>query len=382
MSAANEIAPALAVVVPDGWRLASLQLDDPSGQATLDVTVAAADGAGLDEFAAARAEEMANRLNDYASEAMHRPDLPGGEVLAHPFSWQPDVGPRLAQTALYRLVGGLAYVAVLTAAQAPTNEELVRLAELVARLDVTHGDVVRDYSTAELTALAEIAGGTSFPGTGEHAFASPEARDAAERALVARGTIRGVDGEGRAHLDPVEARLVSVAMHPDMVISVEHRNAGGTGRMLLYVTPGGAVAHHASESGIHRLESVPPSLVGAMVGRFTGIVERTAATDAPIAVDRTTFDRVRASARDLDSGTEDVETRRLKEVLGSVRSSSQVQAVPRGRMDGDSLAWLDCGDRGLWLTGDEARGVVVQPVTLGELSARFDSLLAPAGATP
>ena len=249
---------------------------------------------------------------------------------------------------------------------------------------MTHGDVVRDYSTAELTALAEVAGGTSFPGTGEHTFASPEVREAAERALVARGTIRGVDGEGRAHLDPVEARLVNISMRPETVISVEHRDAAGTGRMLLYITADGAVAHHASDSGIHRLESVPPSLVGATVGRFTGIEERTPAPDAPIAVDRTTFDRLRGRRTRVTStpGTRMATRSASRKLLAAVRSSSLVQAVPRERSAEDPLAWLDCGDRGLWRTREEGGEVVAEPVTVEELSAQFDSLVAPEGAAP
>src|SRR3954468_23511454 len=85
-------------------------------------------------------------------------------------------------------------------------------------------EVALRYSVEELTAIAELAGLGSFPGTGEHVLEQPRERQAARRALVARGTVSAGPG-GALAFEQAERALLGCALRPGAVLSVAHGGA-------------------------------------------------------------------------------------------------------------------------------------------------------------
>jgi hypothetical protein len=353
----------LNVAMPGSWSVASIELVDP-GRAWISVAATVADGETLEAIATRHEAGLRGRLPGY--QAGETQSVDDGAMAIRRYRWQADGAPEtLEQATIYRLAGEVMYVAMLSGPAAASPEAVEAARQIVGSLSASSADVVRNYSVDELTALAELGGRPSFPGTGGHVFADDAARTAARAALLARGSILGVDNERRTFLAPTDARLVATVLQSKAVIDVEHHRGRSAERVLIHIGPHESVTQVAGAAGVHRFESVPTVAVADWVALMTEIGMRSTPAGEPMTIGTATFRALRAgTAQAGDNATE-----RVDAVLRAAVSSCRI-----ARTFGEpavELRWLDCAGSGLWLVTPEDGRVEIAPVSSDELARRL-----------
>ena len=354
----------VSVAPPQGWAVSSTTLTGLPGDAKLVLERQKLDSeAAVDDLAAEHDHLLAGRIDGYVSQPLTTVASPTGRVLARRF--QGETGSGGYQ--VYAAGAGVGAVATVTADEL-SDDDLHRIAQLLSTSVTPLAPTwARTYSVEELTALAELAGSKSFPGTGEYVLQNGQ-RASARRALLARGTLAKPTADGRTPIDAVDARLVTTGLYPDAVITVVVRRAGREEQLLVYAAPGLSVAHRASPDGVHRLEGVPTAWVGAVVSRFARVEDRPVPSAEPIKLGRETFRQVIARRDVSDGGAE------LAQLLESLVTSCHLRSVPgpAAQVASVDMTWFDCGDRGNWLVEAHGDEVTARPVSLLELSALFE----------
>lgn len=353
-----------------------LAFGHPAGRAQLSVGASAADGEAVDHLAARHADAIEG-LPEYNGKPMVSRMVSEVPLLLRHYGWRPQGGERLEQVALYRADGDVAWVGILTAEQHPSPKQVDAAAEIVSTLTHESQTLTRDYSVEELTALAELHGAPGFPGV-EHAFPNSSARLSAHRALTARGTLRP-GGDGVYGLDPLDLRLIGLALAPLSTVTVDYQGDVGSIRRTLYVGSEVSLLRTPTIAGVHRLTAVPTTRLGALLGELTQLHERPPAPGGALSVSDETFRTLRDAAlvgriEEADAPEADVE--RLRAVLASVVSSShlRMRGTSGGSMHGGELVWLDAGELGLWRLRPLSGRVSLEPLALGELGRAFDEL--------
>jgi hypothetical protein len=260
------------VVAPPGWSIGSTTGVPPGGETTVRVTrVPVGRDDTLESVAAREGARLAAELSGYQEESLERRATSAGEVLVRVYSTNGDEGLR-------RGLQVLAPTGAMATFEADSADGVLdSVAEAVAAFAFgAPRGLSGAYSVEELTALAELAGASSFPGTGRHVFESERERSAALRSLLARGTLRP-DGDGRPAMEPLDERTIQTALAPDAVIDVERDGE----RCLVYVGPALAVAHSAGEQGVHLLEPLPTVLLRGTLRALAGIDARATGAGAP-----------------------------------------------------------------------------------------------------
>jgi hypothetical protein len=281
---------------------------------------------------------------------------------------------------VYAIGGGSAFVATHNNAADLSAEAVNRIVRLVGNQAAPVAPSARTFSVEELAALSELAGSPSFPGTGEYVLPDDAARLAARRALVASGSLREVDPQGRPQVDEASAQLVSTALSPAALIRVERRDDGGTAQLNVYIGSDRSVLHRASPDGIHRLEPVPSEAVGSAVRRFARLRDGAQPAANGFQVPQDTFSRLQEMKDQgrLDPEAEEGDARLLARLLADVAVSCRVELVSAGD-DGQSseMTWIDCGQEGLWVLDEAGENVAFEPMGLEDLSRRFEALSRP-----
>src|SRR4051794_2536628 len=154
-------------------------------------------------------------------------------------------------------------------------------------------EVAVRYSVEELSAIAELAGLGSFPGTGEHLLEQPRERQAARRALVARGTVSAAP-QGTLAIAPGERALLGCALRPGAVLSVSRARGGAADTALVYVTRQLSVLHAEEADGIHRLAAFPTAMLPRRVAALAELSERHRAGGDPLPLTDAELERLRA----------------------------------------------------------------------------------------
>jgi hypothetical protein len=168
---------------------------------------------------------------------------------------------------LFTAGGDRGWLGVLDAAAG--DETVAAAAALLAgaRTEVIAPALNAAYSHAELTAAAELAGLSRFPGVDGAAPADERARVDARRALAARGTVvTGPDGglAFAAHERP----LLEVPLRPAAVLDAERRAAGAARHALVSWTPATSVAQSGLHPGVMQLTGFPSSLLPEWLAAF------------------------------------------------------------------------------------------------------------------
>ena len=315
------------LVAPPGWAVSAARLLAPGGGPAIELVPLALEAEETLSSSAARAgDQLARELPGYEEYSLEERRTRAGTVLVRSYGWDEAGRPRRG----FQLFGPGGVLATL-----PESEEsrLAEVAEVVGAFAFAapHG-LSGAFSVEELTALAEEQGAGSFPGTGDHAFASERERAAARRALLARGTLQA-GSNGKAALGPLDERTVATALRPNAVIQIEVSPPGGAAeRCLIYAGGSVSVAHSAGAEGVHRLEAVPTALLQTVLRALTR------------------------------PGRQPVET------------SAAVQVVRGGEGNGASLAWVEHAD-GPHVAGGE--GTAPEPASREQVEAMIDALCAP-----
>ena len=219
------------------------------------------------------------------------------------------------------------------------------------------------YSVEELSAIAELAGLGSFPGTGEHLLEQPRERQAARRALVARGTV-GAGPDGTLAIEPGERALLGCALRPGAVLSVAHARGGAVTTSLVYVTRELSVLHAEEADGVHRLAAFPTAMLPRRVAALAHLSSRDSTGGEPVALTDAELERLRAGE--------------TPEALdGGARTSSRVSVLRRDgeRVAGGDVVWVDAAGRGLMAVEPRDGGAVLAPVAARDLVERLRLLL-------
>jgi hypothetical protein len=266
------------VVAPPGWTVSATELVPPGGTAPVSVRrLPGGPGATLDELAETERARLAAELPGFAEDSLERRSTRRGEVLVRSYSWEANGSRRRGR----QLIGAGGAAATFDEGMLP-DAALDNLAQAIAGFAFHAPDGVSGtYSVEELTALAELAGADSFPGTGPHRFESDRERAAALRALLARGTLRPGD-QGAPRMEPLDERTVRTALQPDVALDVRV----GPRRCAVYVGGELAVAHSAGAQGVHKLEPLPTALLGGALRAICGLAggATAAASDGRVAV--------------------------------------------------------------------------------------------------
>jgi hypothetical protein len=247
-------------VAPPGWSIGAVEVVAPGGRGRVVVTRLPVDrGDSIESLAEREGARLASELPGYRQESLERRETPDGEVVVRTYS--SDGEPKRAIQLLAASGASASLDGVATDGLLDAAVEAVAAFSFGAPRGLSGA-----YAVEELTALAELAGAASFPGTGGHAFESERERGAAVRGLLARGTLRPAAG-GRPVLEPLDERTIQAALRPQAVVEVER----GSERCLIYVREGLAVAHSAGAQGVHVLEPVPAVLLGATLRTLAGL---------------------------------------------------------------------------------------------------------------
>ena len=226
------------LVAPPGWAVSAARLLAPGGGPVIELVPLALDGGETLSSAAARAgDELARELPGYREHSLEERETRGGTVLVRSYGFEA-AGQSRRGVQIFGPGG------VLATLSEPDESRLAEVAEVVGAFAFAapHG-LSGAFSVEELTALAEEQGASSFPGTGEHAFASERERAAARRALLARGTLQA-GSNGKAGLGPLDERTVATALRPNAVIRIEVSQPGGAAERCLIYTGGSVSGAH------------------------------------------------------------------------------------------------------------------------------------------
>jgi hypothetical protein len=204
------------------------------------------------------------------------------------------------------------------------------------------------YSAEELTAVAQVFGGPSFPDVDEAVFSGldADAREAAvrsaRRSLLARGVVE-IDDEGMLHVTPPHSVLFRVALAPAAIVNAELRRPDSVETRSYYALPAVAVEHSSEIGHIHRLTQFEPAELFERVVEFLDLTERPSGDAA----------EAELSVADLNRGLsgETVGEGAFGDALGGLGSTCFVRSLSRsnGTLVGGELRWIDTGDSGLWL---------------------------------
>jgi hypothetical protein len=229
-----------------------------------------------------------------------------------------------------------------------------------------------EFTTEELLTLTRLLGFAELPGLGPDPLrrASPSGLialfDGGHRALAARGLLSSL-GTGPADVEPDLARLIRILARPGLLVSALRIHAGTEECRYYAAEPSVMVEHRANADGIHKLAAFHPEDLRRTVFGFLGLGEPTIDTDPIQPVELTVpLVSLRECAHRALAGEEDGAVQSLTETGGDARAANTFVSALVNRLGsaavvtvhrpdetvlaGGELAWIDAGERGIWIT--------------------------------
>jgi hypothetical protein len=258
---------------------------------------------------------------------------------------------------------------------------------------VTQGAVAVEFSQAELTVLARMAGRTYFPGAPQGEL-DDAGWAAVGRGLMARGVLHG---RLRRTVDDDVAALLDVVMGGDWSLWLQLQYNPGLGENsaeVLWIKGDDVVRQTKNDQDVHRLERVQPAAVDEIVSRALDLpTAQDSQAGEPFTMTQLEYSSACSLTRDEGAAAGGARYPAAAEYLQArddARRATWVQSQ-RGYgievSDCEQLTLIDVPDA-LWLARPESRGelpedgsgrLVVQRVTMDEARERVTALAGGAG---